>query len=681
MPIDWQHALGGKDDPRNPLGKGLAADAETGVQEAPNVVDLQRLPAKSDPAAMPPVSFLPLGAGWPARSQAKVSADPDWLAGKTPGLPGDFDYSWFQTSPPEQRGTGKFRPGDSFSVKGMHPEKEIVTGKLPLQQPWARVERLTAEGIKAEPALLELDTVWLFPDQEKGVLVWHGEARAADDEASDISAVVAGFGSQPSEFVPLIEDEVPPPPPAAPPPAPQLLLPETVTEETMPAASAAPDAAAAEVSAAPSPAPAAAVETPARLSLKEREQKAVADFRQQMNDMFDEMQQDEYLSPEPEIIDMINVLAEEYNLPALDQATYKKLVSERIDSFRSLMDEIGDDDILQNMPAEMRFGELSEEEAKALISEKFAEMGLSAEQSAALAGKVLSEDNIVEYEELSDLLRDKLGDFLDELGISPEDLADPYNSGADQREEKFAKLRDFFLEKTGVDLETLLDDDEDDSLMPANAQEMADLIADPELRNLVAPLIAAATEEVDPEGVVSAISPTPERQALKDKMLAKMLSPEEFAEYKAEQARAAEQLAAMGYAVPTDVDGVSPQGLAIDSEKILEKLKQKQKTRLARPASPLAEKPAAETAGVEAEKRAAPDQTVGGDDSVALPELGDPVFAAKLRALQQTQPKLQALSLEQPAFWQELGKIDLSTLDDGEFAGKIGAILKNMKKL
>ncbi len=220
MPVDWRHAFGGKLDPRNPLGVGFDKDPAAGTLAVPNVVasgQVSRFPDQD----VRPVSFLPQGSAWPRHSGQPVSADADWLQGKKEGLPEDFDYSWFQTAPLEQQGKGRFQPGDAFVVSHMHPQKEQVQGTLPYEQPWALVERHTGQGLKAEPVALGLDTVWLFPDQEKGVLVWHGETAALDDEGSDILALRADFGDKPEQFaneiIPLAAP--PPPPPAAKPPA------------------------------------------------------------------------------------------------------------------------------------------------------------------------------------------------------------------------------------------------------------------------------------------------------------------------------------------------------------------------------------------------------------------------------------------------------------------------------
>lgn len=192
MPLDWAHAFGGPEEPRNPLGKG-AAQIETSagpLQFLPNVENPTGLVVSPDDRPEP-VGFLPLDVSWPQR-QALVGTryDARWLAELSPGPAEDFDVGFYGMAPRDQQFDGPFRAGDVVSVTGMHPTKPRVE----LAIPDLVVRVFTAKTIMGRPSLVpfetRLDTVFLVPHAERAFLVYRASFAVEEDDANDVAGLV-----------------------------------------------------------------------------------------------------------------------------------------------------------------------------------------------------------------------------------------------------------------------------------------------------------------------------------------------------------------------------------------------------------------------------------------------------------------------------------------------------------
>lgn len=189
LPIDWPHAFGGEGFRTNPLGKGaVVTDGPAGrVRPLPNVEDPRRVVAS--PGDTPePAGLRPLDLTWPQRMQHAGTYGAEWLETRFPGLPADFDWRFQHVAPPDQRITGFFRGDEPFVIENMHPDKPTLEGALPGLL--ARCFLLRSGKTTPDELPLSLDTVWLFPHRERGVLVFRGRTPVPDEDASDVDAML-----------------------------------------------------------------------------------------------------------------------------------------------------------------------------------------------------------------------------------------------------------------------------------------------------------------------------------------------------------------------------------------------------------------------------------------------------------------------------------------------------------
>jgi uncharacterized protein YjbI with pentapeptide repeats len=203
LSLDWQHAYGAKDYPDNPEGIGYIADPDKAEGlPLPQIEDV-RTPLRAPGEKLSPASLLPL----PPQSRERMvflgTCDERWSKQRAPFLPLDTDPRWFDEVAQDQCTDGYWVGNEAWSVAGMHPQKLEVSGRLPGLRPRLFVQRRAlAEApalAKDQPALepieearLELDTVWLFPDVERVLLLHRTTLRVTDIDGEDLAALGVG---------------------------------------------------------------------------------------------------------------------------------------------------------------------------------------------------------------------------------------------------------------------------------------------------------------------------------------------------------------------------------------------------------------------------------------------------------------------------------------------------------
>jgi uncharacterized protein YjbI with pentapeptide repeats len=195
MDVSYENAFGGPDYKKNPLGKGYAS-VRTGSGKAihplPNIEnphDLVDSPTKKpDPAG-----FGPIDLAWPQRMEKVGTYDQKWLDNLFPGLAEDIDYTYFNTAPPDQWLDGFFNGNESFEIRGMHPEKKALQSRLPETRSRCFINLKTDNGEQFREIKTNLDTVWLFPHAEKGIIVWRGVVEIGTDDAEDVLHMLVAY--------------------------------------------------------------------------------------------------------------------------------------------------------------------------------------------------------------------------------------------------------------------------------------------------------------------------------------------------------------------------------------------------------------------------------------------------------------------------------------------------------
>ncbi|HTJ98727.1 MAG TPA: DUF2169 domain-containing protein [Bordetella sp.] len=193
MRVDWSRAYGGPQVADNPMGIGAADETVNGVRvrRVPNIESpLERLCSPSQQPA--PAGYGALGMDWPRRARHMGSRyDQDWLENDYPGFAPDMDTRFFQAAPPDQRAAGPDTPlaGAAYEIWNMHPEHQVLRGRLPDWRARCFVS-LEANGTQLREIPLALSTAWFFPHRDRVVLIWHGCMPVREDDAADVRFIL-----------------------------------------------------------------------------------------------------------------------------------------------------------------------------------------------------------------------------------------------------------------------------------------------------------------------------------------------------------------------------------------------------------------------------------------------------------------------------------------------------------
>jgi uncharacterized protein YjbI with pentapeptide repeats len=195
LPLSWTNAFGGKDFALNPVGKGI--DSVDGVQWLPNFErPLERLQTPQQKAR--PAGFGAQDLTHPNRAKFRGTYDSDYLKLHSPGFPPDTDWRYFNVAQEDQWLPSPLVGDETFSFDNMHPFKPQLAGALPHLR--ARVfADYSKEMSSTEPTLTEvpmrLTTVWFFPHLEVSIVLFQGLAEVAEDDGSDVRALIVGVES------------------------------------------------------------------------------------------------------------------------------------------------------------------------------------------------------------------------------------------------------------------------------------------------------------------------------------------------------------------------------------------------------------------------------------------------------------------------------------------------------
>ncbi|WP_296223977.1 DUF2169 family type VI secretion system accessory protein [Ralstonia sp. UBA689] len=192
MPIEPGAAFGGDGFADNPAGKGYAAVEEGGraTWHLPNVeLESQRVLSRGDRVA--PAGFWGYDSGSPQRQQYLGTCDERWLKQDWPHLPNDTQPAFFMSTPSDQWLAGYFAGNEVFDIHHMHPQHAALHGRLP----GLRARCFVYGGVSGQAILREVqaraDTVWLFPEQERGIVLYRAVVEITDSDAADVSHVMA----------------------------------------------------------------------------------------------------------------------------------------------------------------------------------------------------------------------------------------------------------------------------------------------------------------------------------------------------------------------------------------------------------------------------------------------------------------------------------------------------------
>lgn len=196
MPVQWNTAFGFPEYAKNPWGKGgVPVTMENGqtMHPLPNVEYPDRL--LTTPKQHPdPASFSPWFVTHPDRTALQGTYDETWRAERFPGFPADFDWTFFNTAPPDQRLARYLKPGETYRVLGMHPEKEVVEGRVPHMTCRCFLLETAEDGSEQFREVgLRMDTLLLLPHAGRGVAVWRGMVQVRHEDFRELKELVLGY--------------------------------------------------------------------------------------------------------------------------------------------------------------------------------------------------------------------------------------------------------------------------------------------------------------------------------------------------------------------------------------------------------------------------------------------------------------------------------------------------------
>ncbi|MBV7486026.1 DUF2169 domain-containing protein [Bordetella sp. BOR01] len=185
MPLDLTRAYGARGWLHNPQGRGHCADPDQAEGTALPNVEHPRHPVIK-PSDVPPLATLgPLPQGSPGRTRWLGTLDATWQRRRLPWLPDDTDPRWFDRMEQDQCQDGYWRGDESWFAEHMHPRHAMLRGRLPGLRPRLLLRSDRAPQQRGE-AQLDLDTVWLFPTDERVVVLYRASVAVRREDAEDM---------------------------------------------------------------------------------------------------------------------------------------------------------------------------------------------------------------------------------------------------------------------------------------------------------------------------------------------------------------------------------------------------------------------------------------------------------------------------------------------------------------
>jgi uncharacterized protein YjbI with pentapeptide repeats len=193
LPLDWAYAFGGPGHASNPHGRGLVPEDVGGVPSLrlPNI-EYPNDQMQSPSSRPQPAGFRALDVTVPERAQKAGTHDARWLREDFPGFARDIDWTFFNVAPGDQQFDGDaFALDAAYEFRNMHATRGIIEGHLPNVRARCFVSRVGRAPDALEEVPLRLGTIWFFPGRERAVLVYHGATEVIEDDASDITHLLA----------------------------------------------------------------------------------------------------------------------------------------------------------------------------------------------------------------------------------------------------------------------------------------------------------------------------------------------------------------------------------------------------------------------------------------------------------------------------------------------------------
>ena len=135
-----------------------------------------------------PAGFGPVDSTAPEHLAKAGTYDEAWQKEEAPRLPRDFDFAFYNLAPPDQQSDEPFEGGLAFALENMHPDAAVLEGRLP--RLLARVF-VGLQGGELREVPMRLETVQLFPEAARTLVLFRGVTAITEDDASDVRQLIA----------------------------------------------------------------------------------------------------------------------------------------------------------------------------------------------------------------------------------------------------------------------------------------------------------------------------------------------------------------------------------------------------------------------------------------------------------------------------------------------------------
>lgn len=205
LPLTLRQAYGGAGYNENPYGCGWLKDPEQAQGVLLPHTEHPDTPVLSPADRWGPAILTRLPAGAGSRMRWVGTVDERWEKERFPWLPDDTDPRLFDVFPQDQVRDGYWQGTESWRVQGMHPQRPEVSGRLPGLRPRLLLRRKGSERI--EEAVLDLDTVWLFPQDERVLMLYRASIPVQRADAADVAAaaVFTEYAHEPAGSLPQLQ--------------------------------------------------------------------------------------------------------------------------------------------------------------------------------------------------------------------------------------------------------------------------------------------------------------------------------------------------------------------------------------------------------------------------------------------------------------------------------------------
>jgi len=192
LPMTAANAFGGKGYGSNPQGVGYVYDGQSYDGVSLPAIETQAQGGTDPRHVAEWAGLMPLPPQSELRRCYLGTLDEQWKQQRAPFLPLDTDSRWFDEVAQDQCIEYHWNGNEKWAAAGMHPQLAEVSGQLPGFRPRLFVERVGNSAQPIDETNLDLDTVWLFPDAERVLLLYRAELPVMDLDAEDIAALGVG---------------------------------------------------------------------------------------------------------------------------------------------------------------------------------------------------------------------------------------------------------------------------------------------------------------------------------------------------------------------------------------------------------------------------------------------------------------------------------------------------------